>query len=412
MALHKHEPISEDQMNWASPQNTICETLREVYHRSTDPEAKLKCRIATAMAKAMTQKLTEYKRNWQKGFWAPNDRFERATGLKPHSKPIDVLFLAWDDNANTGYRFWKCAQHLGLNSVMFKGKPHAFGYPEQAPIHPSLANKPLYGAPVTVMAPGLESLINSARVVHLIASTYPMVAVNWKAVNVVVQHGGTAYRQHPDACNRVFGPVSDATIVQCPDLLNLGAKNESLIYYPVDADQIRPDFGFKHPDKLTIGHFPSNPEVKGTDAILNVLGQLDQDFEYIGSDGGRSHILPWEQNIERLKQCDIVIETCNANQGDKVFGEWGNTALEAAASGCVVVSNTLTRDLYHNEYGKLGVQVANNPEQLHQVLTELLSLPRADIATLKHETRQWAESSHGIEATANRLWDKVYHRFF
>jgi len=130
MTLHKHDPISEGAMNWVSPDHTICQTIREAYHLTSNEEARLKLRVATSMAKSMTKKLEEYKRNWKQGFWEPNENFP----IKRHNKPIDVLFLCWDDNANSMYRFWQCARYLGLNCVMFKGKAHPFGYPNQAPI--------------------------------------------------------------------------------------------------------------------------------------------------------------------------------------------------------------------------------------------------------------------------------------
>jgi len=62
-------------MSWISPNDTICETIRGIYNLSDNPEIRLKCRIATAMAKAMTAKLIEYKENWADGFFDKNDDF-------------------------------------------------------------------------------------------------------------------------------------------------------------------------------------------------------------------------------------------------------------------------------------------------------------------------------------------------
>lgn len=41
--------------------HTICQTLREIYHGTTDPAIRDRCRLAVAMAKAMTSKLHWYK---------------------------------------------------------------------------------------------------------------------------------------------------------------------------------------------------------------------------------------------------------------------------------------------------------------------------------------------------------------
>jgi len=327
-------------------------------------------------------------------------------------KPIDVLFLAWDDNCNTMWRFWQCAVSLGLNSIMFKGRDHPFGYKNQSPIHPSLANQPLQMSPTVVMAPGIETLLQSATLIHLGASTFPMAAFNWNEANVVVQHGGTAYRQNPEACNEAFNPIVDKTIIQCPDLLGLGAKEEKLIYYPVDTDLIQPDYSFVGGDKLVVGHFPSNPEVKGTETIEKVVAEVDKKYpgkiQYIGS----RKIVPWHQNLIRLKQCDIVIECCNPLQRDKKYGEWGNTALEAAASGCVVITNCLSLETYEKEYGDLGIRIANDAEQLEDVLTSLIHNDGAPLQAEKRRSRKWAKINHSIPATAQRLWEKCYKFYF
>ena len=59
--LRKHEPIDESIMNEKSEINTICETLRQIYHLTEDAEIKLLCRTATSMAKAMSRRLRHYK---------------------------------------------------------------------------------------------------------------------------------------------------------------------------------------------------------------------------------------------------------------------------------------------------------------------------------------------------------------
>jgi glycosyltransferase involved in cell wall biosynthesis len=335
------------------------------------------------------------------------------------NKPIDVLLLAKHDWANTGFRFWKCLLSLGLNAIMFKGDKHMFGYPVEAPIHPSLTSTPLAFSPLVVMAPGLESLIESAHVVHLTGSTWPLVALDWSERKVVVQHGGTSYRLDPDACNATMDatmdPHASATIIQCPDLLNLGASNEHWIYYPVDTDFIQPDFSAKHPKRLVVGHFPSDPMVKGTETILKVLKKFEGSIEYLGITNFESweHHIPWEANLERMKPCDIIIETMAPLNHGKPFGEWGNTALEAAALGKIVITNSQSVELYREEYGvHPQLCIANNGEELEERLMELLGSGEAEIGALKEDTRTWAEEHHSIEATAKRLWDLVYRGLF
>lgn len=87
MPLRKHEPIDEEAMRWISPKNSICEVLREIYWKTSDPEIKLKARIATSMAKSITGKLSEYKKGWEKEYWDKNPRYEVA--LKKWKKALD-----------------------------------------------------------------------------------------------------------------------------------------------------------------------------------------------------------------------------------------------------------------------------------------------------------------------------------
>lgn len=64
-----HEPCPIEIMKVRNRNDTICETLRAIYHMTKDEDIRLKCRIAVTMAKKMDAKLNEYKRDWDKGFW-------------------------------------------------------------------------------------------------------------------------------------------------------------------------------------------------------------------------------------------------------------------------------------------------------------------------------------------------------
>ena len=122
-------------------------------------------------------------------------------------------------------------------------------------------------------------------------------------------------------------------------------------------------------------------------------------------------VVSWTENLKRMSECDIIIEGCNAYHGGKVYGEWGNQALESASLGCAVVTHCLSIDKYKAEFGEFGPEVANSPEELKDKLTRLVS-DKDYLATVKRRCRKWAEDNHSIPVTANRLWDKVYKEFF
>lgn len=74
--MRKHEPVSEREMIHASPRNTICEILRDIYWATDDKDIRLKARVATAIVKAMDKRLRQYKENWMDNFYEYNLNFK------------------------------------------------------------------------------------------------------------------------------------------------------------------------------------------------------------------------------------------------------------------------------------------------------------------------------------------------
>jgi len=66
MPYRRHEPVSEAEMDRKryDGDNTLCQTLRDMYHLTTDPVIMLKCRLAFSMSKAMCKRLTAYKEKY------------------------------------------------------------------------------------------------------------------------------------------------------------------------------------------------------------------------------------------------------------------------------------------------------------------------------------------------------------
>lgn len=309
----------------------------------------------------------------------------------------DILLLTRIDYANTGFRFMRSLQTLGLDCGMVKRYPHILNYPDQAE---QIADRRL-----------IVQRSKLYKAIHYIASQFVSVPLSGK--RVVVQHGGSRYRTESDSLNTFFNPIVDATVVQTPDLLGLGAKNEHYIVSPVDVGFLAPVFARCDPHVLHVGHFPSSPEVKGTSTILSVIDRLAKvpglrPFKYVGIDGSSDECLSWLDHLERVRRCDILIETCNETLGGRPFGEWGNAALEAAALGKIVVTNCHSQAVYESVYGPLGLQVANDEAALLSTLTRLLSLDDGELQGLREETRAWVERNHSLEATGKRLWSSVY----
>ena len=230
---------------------------------------------------------------------------------------LDVLMLTNNDWANTGHRFSQCLRMLGLEVRLLKGRKHPCNYPEQGEVHKAITEGCDNDLAVVVRAPELRPLAEEAKVLHFIASTFVDTGIDLAKKNVVVQHNGTVYRLHHESHNRFFNRYVDATVIQMPELLRLGAKNETWISFPVDTKELVFHGGLCGRDKVKVGHFPSNPEVKGTDVVLRAVARLENDaairdrFEYVGVRDSRPGRLPWEVNLDRMRGCDVLIEACN-----------------------------------------------------------------------------------------------------
>lgn len=64
--FNRHEPYPIERMNFKSPDNTICELLRQTYHLTENDVIRSNLRIAITMAKKMGDKLREYRRKENK----------------------------------------------------------------------------------------------------------------------------------------------------------------------------------------------------------------------------------------------------------------------------------------------------------------------------------------------------------
>jgi len=230
---------------------------------------------------------------------------------------------------------------------------------------------------------------------------------------VVVQHGGSTFRHGANAVNALFNRLVDYSIIQCPDLLGLGAKNETLIYYPVDTESLQPDYE-KRGDKLVFGHFPSSPASKGTGDIVKLMMRLKKSdigdkFEYVGVTDAVKKQTDWPAHLDRVRGCDVLIETVLPFQRGKKFGEFGNQCFEASALGKIVVTNNIEEERYIKEYGtKPVIFKANDIEQAEIQIRRIVEMSDDEILEAKMRGREWVENTHSMKVTANRLWDKVY----
>jgi len=331
---------------------------------------------------------------------------------------LDVLFLTYNDWANTGWKFIQCARRLGLKCMGFKGNYHPYFYPEQTPIHPSMqdAVRMHEHAPM-FKNHELKPFAENAQIIHYTSSHFIDVGLtDYFSKNIVFQHSGREYRVWHEPINELYNQIANATIIQMPDLLGLGAKNEHLIYFPVDTDFIKPNFDRIDSKKIVVGHFPSQPELKGTADIIEMIKDICREkavADRLAWHGGfdleeYKRIFAYYDNLAMISECDIFLDTCAEIAYGKPYGEWGNTAFEAAAMGKIVITNSLNFHHYEREYGDCELIIANTISELREKLLDVLSWPDEKIYRKKRASRMWVQSNHSFDATAHRLWKKVY----
>jgi len=351
-----------------------------------------------------------------------------------------IVFLAMKDQANMGYLFSQCLKAVGVEACAIGFRPINRDKEKQARIYKvnwlddpvSKRNKleetkdisrgfvAHYGLPPFPLwtyrfdkeeeYQEFSQIIKDAWIVVWMHSQFQQIIHGPRAKNYAVFHGGSWYRNNPQKMNEIFNRLVNVSLIQTGDLLDLGAKNEKWILPGIDTDAIQPHYSFAGGEKIIIGHFPSKPAIKGTEAINEVITMLKESrgladrFEYRTSEGDYPECLvPWEENLQRMAPCDIYIEGLNLQLNGKPYGEWGVTTLEAAALGCVPVSHFLSAERYKKDYGECPVYVANTKGQLAMQLIMLLSMSQEKLLREKMLARRWVQMQHSYTATGWRL---------
>lgn len=314
-----------------------------------------------------------------------------------------VLMLVADDWANTGWSMVQAYRAAGIQIHAFKLRPHVFGYdPELPPIG-------------SIQKSGLDDIFREADVLHFMHSAVVSLP-EWdlRTKRVIVQHGGTVYRQSAPEINRMLDPIVTLSLIETPDLLGLGAKNEVLFPPPVDTESLiqRLHNACGHGPRV-IGHFPSNSAVKATERLVRVLEALSANPRY--SDRLHAHVsderVSHAAQIERLRGCDIYVDVLASHQNGKRYGEYGVTGREAAALGCVVVSQHFHQDAYEREFGQTEIVRVTSEESLEFCLRELLDMEPEAFEWKRQQTRRWIVRNHSIEAAGARLGPLVRRLF-
>jgi hypothetical protein len=146
--------------------------------------------------------------------------------------------------------------------------------------------------------------------------------------------------------------------------------------------------------KLIVGHYPSNADVKGTDAILTMIEPFFDDFDIRIDTTKVTH----EEQLQRVSECHVYIELFANEQQGKPYGCHGVTAFEAAALGCFTVTQNIHPEVYHKEYGACYFHLANDKDSFIRTFEELKNVDRKLLTT-----PSGFYFNHNIESTGYKI---------
>lgn len=148
--------------------------------------------------------------------------------------------------------------------------------------------------------------------------------------------------------------------------------------------------------KLVIGHYPSNPEVKGTNEIIEMLKPFRDTFEIRIGLKQVSHA----EQLQRMAECDIYIELFKPELNGREYGCFGVTALEASMMGKLVITMDLQDRIYKEEYGNHPFVTVRNKYQFQSAIEDA---GKYYDQAMSDKIRQDTIDRHSYEATGQRL---------
>lgn len=296
-----------------------------------------------------------------------------------------VLNVCRDDWANFAHDNARALQAVGVDATAVKLNDHAFGYDSTAKV---------------MTHAEIQERIREADVVQLFHSDTTFLALcKDLGKHTIVYHAGSAYRENYKELNRQFNPVVKRTVCALGELMKLGASRPVYIVGAIDTGD-QPEI--LQPRPYVFGHFPSNPQVKGTQRIAEMMAatQCTPDMaQYRYS----TRLIGNEQQRKRMQDCHVYIELHQPTLKGKPYGSFGITALEAAAMGKAVVTMNLTQDIYRKHYGDCALLIANSEKEfITTVVRTIFSAPET-LLVQRNNTRQWVVEKHSYVATGQYI---------
>lgn len=302
---------------------------------------------------------------------------------------MKILNICVDDWANFSYENMRALRSVGIDCYSVKMNGHSY-YTDQSELK-SYSD--------------IFSMMDDYDVIQYFHDNlylFNIIAPKLKGKKVIAYHTSSFYRKNFASVNQMMNPYVFKSVCAMPEFMALGAKNEIYMVGAVDTDTLVPN---NFPAIYKFAHFPSNPSVKGTKDIVRLMHSLKVDFAY------STDSVPYQEQIKRISKCDIYIEMLTEKDGGGMpYGNFGITALEAAALGKVVITqnnHNSEEDIYYKTYGVCGLNFARDENKFIR-LVELFSGYVGDhLEGQKQISREWVVKNHSYKATGEYFLKNV-----
>lgn len=283
------------------------------------------------------------------------------------------LNLSVDDYANMSHENANALRSVGVYVDDFCINKHVFNYATQSK---------------QIHRDRIKDVVGNYDCVQIFHSDERLLkhVLDGKPKKIVVYHSGTRYRQNHEYYNELFKDYKQLT--DQTEFIKLGNMSYIAPHTSLTSQPKRQD------GKLIIGHYPSNPSVKGTDGIEYVLNQFKYDFEIRIDRTKVSH----DQQLKRMSECHVYVELFAPEQQGKQYGCFGVTAFEATGLGCHVITQNLNPKVYEDVYGACYFSLANDKENFYRILEELKDVDRNMLLT-----PAGFYINHNIESTGYKI---------
>lgn len=286
-----------------------------------------------------------------------------------------VLNLSSHDYANQSHENANALRSIGVDCVDLRIYDHIFNYSSQS-------TRSTYNT--------IHSLYKKFDIIQIFHSDEKIFHIVRQHPNVVIYHTGTRYRENKRKLDILFKGRKIITD-QCEFLIH----NKSF-HYLAPYTNLQPISKPKR-SRLILGHYPSKPDVKGTDDIIQMIQPFKNQFDFKFDTRRVPHIM----NLKRVSDCHIYVELFKPTLNGLPYGCFGVSAFEATAMGSVVVTNNINPSAYEKTYGNHPFLIPGTKEEFQDALSKMVRYN--DYIEIKEQLHLDFYNKHGIEQTGERI---------